>query len=269
MAHENDKIGGRAEHPGSDEQKISEMLGTLNRVEAPKDFDLHLKARIARARPVDHRWADLFPILKYAMPLGLFLAVGVGVFLASSYNSELDTDLVSQPASPVVEAPAPAPSVLPVVQPPTNSVSEPPRFIASESPSAGRRSPAPETPRSSSNRNVPVGGSRDFTPTDKALKVAPTPRTPTGMSLNPQRLDEAFRLIEAEAEFESGSWVVKGVKSNGIADQMGLKMGDKVRAIDGKPVGERTEFPGSFRVRTIQVQRDGTTVELGGAKNPD
>lgn len=44
MSHENNNIGGRAEHPGSDEQKISQLLGGLKRVEAPPDFEFRLKA---------------------------------------------------------------------------------------------------------------------------------------------------------------------------------------------------------------------------------
>jgi hypothetical protein len=272
MTHEEKNIGGRAEHPGSDEQKISEMLTGLKRVEAPKDFDFHLKARIANARPADYRRTSLFPIMKYAMPLALFLAVGAGILLVNSYDSELNNNLVSQPGVPGIASPAPVATAAPTVQPSTEILPDLPRDVTAENPEASRRSLIAEAPRSTSNRVVPGGGSRDFTPPgNSALKTLGIPKpalTPTGMSLNPKRLNEAFKLIEAEAEFESGSWVVRSVKANGIADQMGLKMGDRVKAIDGTPVGERTEFPAQFSVRTIQIQRGDAIVELGG-KKPD
>ncbi len=268
MTHENNNIGGRAELPGSDEQKISEMLGGLKRVGAPKDFDFHLKARIAKAKPSDYQRASLFPILKYAMPLALFMAVGAGVLLVNSYNSGLDDTLVSQPALPqAAESGTVGPTTASTEpQQQENVQPEPPRYVAVEKPDTVRRSRAVDAPRSTAERTVPEGGSRDFSPsgnyTDRAISVAPTPRTPAGLSLNQKRLNEAFEMIEAEAVFEGGSWVVKSVKANGIADGMGLRSGDKVRSIDGTPVGERTEFPPSFSVGTIQVQRGDETVEL-------
>jgi S1-C subfamily serine protease len=84
-------------------------------------------------------------------------------------------------------------------------------------------------------------------------------------SLNPMGVDEALRLIDAEASFENNAWVVKSVRAKGIADQMGLKAGDTLKAIDGKPIGEKTEFQRSFSAGTIQVQRGDATVELGSA----
>ncbi len=39
--------------PENDE--IHRLLGTLKRVEAPKDFDFHVRARIAKSRPVEER----------------------------------------------------------------------------------------------------------------------------------------------------------------------------------------------------------------------
>lgn len=268
MTHENNNIGGGVELPGSDEQKISEMLSGLKRVEAPKDFDFHLKARLANARPADHRPSSFFPILKYVMPLALFLFVGAGVFFVRSYNPAPNPDIVGQPSTPAIATPAASSGTEPV-QPPADIEPDRPQFIASEKPESTRRT-SPETRRPVSNRNVPEGGSRDFNPSgnyaDKALSVPPTPRTPTGIELNPKRLNEAFKMIEAEAEFEGGSWVVRSVKTSGIADQMGLRAGDKVKAIDGTQVTERTEFPASFSVRTIQVQRGSDTVELGAKK---
>jgi hypothetical protein len=285
MTHENKNIGGRAEHPGSDEQKISQVLSTLKRVEAPKNFDFHLKARIANARPADYQKTSLFPILKYAMPLGLFLAVGAGMFLYSSYSTGLNTEMVGEPTGTSILNPAPVATTEPTVAQPNSFPPNDPSIVASASPEASGPQRNPDESRVASNPKMPsLGGSRDFrdfalpppigvppnNSADKTVGVAPPPRTPKGMSsLNPMGLSDALRMIDAEAEFENNTWVVKSVKANGIADQMGLKAGDKLKAIDGKPIGEKTEFQRSFSAGTIQVQRGDAIVELGGAKKPN
>lgn len=272
MTHENNNIGGGSEHPGSDEQKISAMLTGLKRVEAPKDFDFHLKARIANARPTDYQRTRLFPILKYVMPLALFLVVGAGALVYSSYNAGLNVEVVEQPAS--TSYPAPAATAEPLAPPSNILAPDDSRALASASPevSSPRRNDNDSRAPSNSKTINPGGGSRDFTASrggnsaNMALSVAPPPLTPKGMSsLNPMGVSEALRLFGAVASFENGAWVVKSVNANGIADQMGMKAGDKLKAIDGKPVGEKTEFQGAFRARTIQVQRGDTTVELGAA----
>ncbi len=272
MTHETNNIGDRAEHPGSDEQKISAMLTGLKRVEAPKNFDLHLKARIANARPSAYRRSSLLPILKYAVPLGLFLVVGAMVLAVSSYNSwEAPTVIVQAPEA----VPAPQPSVavkMPDVPAPSS--------VAGAEPREEPREPAVEIPRLASAEPKRVttrreGRSVDFTSATedpissnsalKAVKVAPTPITPRGM-LKPMTIDAALDVIGVEADFAGGLWNVKAVKSNGIADQIGVKPGDKLKAIEGRQLDEKTEFESALNVSTIQVVRDGKTLDLSVRK---
>ncbi|MCC6329998.1 MAG: hypothetical protein IT174_15905 [Acidobacteria bacterium] len=268
MTHETNNIGDRAEHPGSDEQKISAMLTGLKRVEAPKDFDFHLRARIANARPSSHQRSSLLPILKYAVPLGLFLVVGAIVLAVSSYNSwEAPTVIVQ------------APEAVPATQP-TAAVSVPdvstPAAVAGAEPKEAPREPAVERPRLAAAETKPALNKRDgrsvdfMTSTDdpissnsaeKAIKIAPTPITPRGI-LKPMTIDAALDVIGVEADFAGGLWNVKAVKSNGIADQIGVKPGDKLKAIEGRQLGEKTEFESALNVSTIQVVRDGKTIDL-------
>ncbi len=275
MTHEEKNIGGGAEYPGSDEQKISQLLSGLKRVEAPKDFDFYLKARIANGRPEEVRPASLFPILKYALPLALFLFVGAGLILNSSYDAWR-----SGPA--VVENPqASEPAVVPQ---PANSVqSVRGDEVASTGTEAGPAvgSTSQGTSREPAVAGVPKntsrGGSVDFTSTsrtplqpggsvDRTIRVIPTPRMPTGTQQKTYTAVEALQLLGIDANFENGRWNVRSVKSNEVADQIGVRPGDKVIAIDGKFIDDKTEFDGKAEASTIRVVRSGETMDLN-AKN--
>lgn len=279
MTHENNKIGGGAEHPGSDEQKISEMLIGLKRVEAPKDFDFHLKARIANGRPTEARPVSLFPILKYAMPLALFLFAGAGILLYSSFNE--GTNQASVP-SPTVEESLPLPEINSAPAQPVGEIA-----IANtqqtgvETPSQVRTSNANMRDRrlAGGAKTVPAGGSIDFTGRERSssagnsttltVRVAATPRNPTGINLNPTGVSEAFRKIDADAGFDGGVWKITAVRANGIAHQMGLKSGDELKAINGKPLSESSQIESEFIISTIQVRRGGETMELKLAGKPN
>ena len=276
MTHEEKNIGGGAEYPGSDEQKISQLLSGLKRVEAPKDFDFHLKARIANGRPEEVRPASLFPILKYALPLALFLFVGAGLILNSSYD-----DWQSGPA--VVENPqASEPAVVPQ---PANSV-QPVR--GEEVASAGTES-VPEVGSTNQRgtsrgpavagvaKNTSRGGWVDFTPTsraplqpggsvDRTIREIPTPLTPVGTQQKKLSAAEALQLLGIDARFENGRWNVRSVKSNEVADQIGVRPGDKVIAIDGRFIDDKTEFDGKAAASMIRVERGSETMDLT-AKN--
>lgn len=269
MTHEEKNIGGRAEHPGSEEQKISQMLGSLRRVEAPKDFDFHLKARIANAKPSDYQRSGLLPILKYAMPLALFLVVGAGAVGISSYNTwEAPTAVVevpketgeTPPAVPdgarEVAAPVQVTSPAPAVNAETPSV-RPERPLLASNPAPAARQPqrriVPVSPAA-----TPEGRSADMTGGIVRPKVICAP----GVQCKPLEAREAFSRLGLEAVYEGGAWKVKSVKANETAGQLGVKPGDRLKSINSKAVTDRTEFESDLKVTTIQVQRGRETIDL-------
>lgn len=267
------------EFADTEERRVSQMLSELKRVEAPKDFDFHLKARIANARPADVQTASLFPILKYAAPLALFLLAGAGVLFFGSLGGNVRQAAVSTPETPLSTS-APVITEAPAVQ---NSID-----IASNRQTRQDSAPVPpsntridtedrrvvrttETPR--------TGGFRDFTSSpsprfprnsaDKAVRVSDPALTPKDMSTAPIDMREVFRRLDVEADFENNSWKVRSVKPNGVADQIGVKTGDSLKEIDGTPVGENTRFNAVFNVGKIRVQRGEATVDLSRTTKPE
>ncbi len=278
MTHEENNIGGRAELPGSDEHKVSRLLSTLKRVEAPKDFDFHLKAKIAKGRPTEVRTGSLFPILKYAVPLVLFLVVGAGIVLINSYEPGNGSVAVAPPAGS--EPGLAAPSVTgPESAQPTEKVTTPSNIlVAGSTPDMetpvrdntpnGRGPVRVERPRNERS----VDGSRDLGGGNSATQFnvtnsnsqkvtnqasanqASTPRT--------DNVGDALRTMGIDVELEGNTWAVKNVSAGSLGSSMGVKPGDRVEAIDGKPVDRNTTFKGAFKVSNLSVRRDGNIVEL-------
>lgn len=272
MTHEENNIGGGAEHPGSDEQKISQMLGGLKRVEAPKDFDFHLKARIANGRPEEVRHASLFPILKYALPLALFLFVGAGLIMYSSYGDWSNGPAVVETGGP--SDPRSSNSVTAVQPPQTTETPFAP--VAETRPGtdpniqAGSQSKKPVVGgrsidfTSGGSRSLPPGGSTDRT----GGNATPPSLLQKGSQKDKYTAVEGLALLGIEANFANGRWNVKSVKANEVADLIGVRADDKLVAIDGKPIDDKTEFIGKVEASTIRVIRGGETMDLNAKNKP-
>lgn len=273
MTHEEKNIGGGAELLGSDEQKVSQMLSGLKRVEAPKDFDFHLKARIAKGRPEEARPASLFPILKYALPLALFLFVAAGLILNSSYSEWRGGPTVVE--NGVTPEARPAANSVTTVQSP-EAAATPLSTFAQARPSADENVQIAASPKkpvtggrsidfpSSPSRSLPPGGFTDRT----GGTASPPSLLPKGSQKDKYTAAEALKLLGIEANFANGGWNVRSVKTNEVADLIGVKVDDKLVAIDGKPIDDKTEFIGKVEATTIRVIRGGGTMDLNAKNKP-
>ena len=270
------KIAGETEDLSSDEQNVARLLSDLKRVDAPKDFDFHLKARIANASPGDHKPARFLPVLRYALPLVLVLVAGGAFMLNSSYSGAGDVPVVAD----VSNAPVPAAGIntktepSKVIEPVVESVPGDIRVAGTVNTQSGRhestlavkgsRRPLSSGTNSQSNSN---GGSYD-----SALESGNTPRSarfsntngsksnssenPEGILKQPLQLREMLRTLGIiEADQEEKGWRVRTLTKNGVAEQAGLQTGDLMEAIDDKPIS--TLYDGNFGATSISVRRGG------------
>ena len=276
MSYEDEKnIAGETGMPSSDEQIVSRLLSDLKRVDAPRDFDFHLKARIANASPADYRPVRFFPVLKYAMPLALFLVAGAAFVLTNSYTGE---------NMPVVAGPEISPAS--VVADPNSgkqadTVSVPTRvpenILIPDSPPAGTREFVAERPRQSTlpRPNRPAGSNSPGGSYDSTQKNSPAPISRRGVGSNSNLATGPGRTVtSAPLEFrqmlmrlgidasDAGqkTWKVNALTRDGIAARSGLRVGDLMEAIDGKPIDSL--YDNSFSVSSISVRRDGKTVRI-------
>lgn len=252
----------------ADDRKVAELLGNLRTVEAPKNFDLRLKARIANATATGRKSIWLSPVFRYAVPLSLVLLIGAIFFLNDAYNVD------SESVPTVVDISRPS-------DPIENFLEIPPAVVRNEKAPVNLPAPrieelAAETTDKSTNkkRNTPSkrarGGSADKA---QGVKNIILPR-----GLNPQiepeekpkGFDNAGRFtarqilstIGIDAEFDGNAWRVKSVTKDGPAERAGIRSADIVEAIDDRVIGEKTVFTGSFSGKILKVLRDNKKLEI-------
>lgn len=230
-------------------EEIGRLIGGLKRVEAPKDFDFHVRARIAKGRPVERTRSWLPASVRYAAPLVLVLAIGGYVGFRTTYS----TDQAAVPV--VVTAPVETASqpVVPVVDPvaPRGVVEELPfsQTVAEVKPSeTGNKATktiqkAPLTANSKNEK--PGGGSYDT-----ASREPDTIRQP---DIDDNEPAPAKKVIVPVSQFLSSVGVNaaggKIVSVGGAAASAGLKAGDVIQGVN-------------VQAGTIRVSRDGKTITV-------
>ncbi len=268
------------------EDNIGEMLAGLPRVSAPPDFDLHLKARIARGRSIPTR-SGFFPALKIAIPASLLAVMAAFLFLSGVVTPDLE-NVVTVAGNEGVLPPiatteqAPLSEFVASVDPlPSETIETNPAGIPPISVSADREVAA----RSASRRNdlrrraTPIiatdansgGGFLDSTvrrdvPINQNSATAAPPRLTTSDRMAPgfERnssvpVTDVFELIGIDAVFDGG-WQVRSVDSVRSAARSGIKEGDVITAVDGQMVSEKSTLATGTTVRTVTVRRGETSV---------
>jgi hypothetical protein len=255
----------------ADEAKVRGMLGGLKRVEAPKDFGFKVQARIARARPETFREKRGLAFLRYAIPLGLVLAVTSAFIINSVYR----VNDASVP--PVAAITSDAPIALPS-GPQSNEVAVMAPGLDPRSSSntvSGANTLAVNPPRPSSERRIP--GSRDtgggsitsgLESRGPIIRLNPNagPRPDTNRTGFETRGEISVRailkIVGINADPSDIGWKVQTVDTNSVAERSGVKGGDLIEAINGLPVTDGTQFSGRFIGKNLRVNRDGKTVAI-------
>lgn len=254
----------------ADEQRLREMCRTLKKVEAPKDFDLKLKARLADSKANDFQPRLVPVLLRYALPtLGLILILGLlaynSGFLSSNNPLVAESSVAPQTATTLPQNSAVS-SFTPSEQTPDNNTAVLP--LNQELPKPNevvvRQPKISELEASRRPKENETGGS-----TDKSQKKAPIiapknnmPKTlpqnsPDSETSNPIPVREVLSQNGINADFENGRWTVKSVTPNSLGDSSGVKQNDVIEEIDNQPVSGATVFNKIVNGKTITVTRNG------------
>jgi PDZ domain len=246
-----------------DDEKVRQMLGDLKRVDAPKDFDFRLKARIAAADPRAFQ-PRMFPFLRVAAPLALGVIV-LAFFVINGLFSVNDGSV-----APVALNPAPGAvekENLPNDLPLANQGSSVANYL---NPEKAEISPLESKPGFHEKQSVPAsGGSKD------SAATAPNKINPLGIDPNkiiekpndfknikPLVVKEILSALGIEANLSRGEWKVQSVTQNGKAERSGVKPNDVITAIDNRKISTETLQTNSFEGKKITVVRDGKKLEI-------
>ncbi len=273
----------------ADEEKIRLLVGSLKRVAAPKDFDFHLKARIANAKPNDFQ-PSYFPVLRYVLPLGLVILISAfAVFNSLYFGGSADVPQVAEtrPQNQLEER-----QVISNVFQTSNSADITPGTdanfnlsksnenksaetfaAASRSPSAEKLKRKPKTNLRETNPREDISGSHTSALTGSTIIAPPglnpnkiikiSPEFESVKSLNAK---EILSQLGIEAAFTGGNWLVKSVRQNSLAERSGIKSGDAVEALDGVKLTDQPLKGRRIEAKKLTVARGTEKIEiaLGG-----
>lgn len=251
------------EFANSGEEKVARLLGGLKRVEAPGNFDMRVRARIAQGRPT-HAGTRWFPVFaRVAAPALLLVAVGGYFGYDSLYregNTEVPQVAVTAPTLPNttepagVNVPAPVPSAeVAAAKPAVNSND----LVAA----------APKKESASANKKPeqPGGGSLDSALREANSIILRNDAEQTGNTSAPSpapklSVREVFSAMGIRASHSGEGWRVSS--AGGAAAAAGLLTGDIIESVNGQPVGANTVFDPKFVGRTLSVSRGGARVTI-------
>lgn len=243
-------------------EPVSNLLGSMKRVEAPDDFDFHVKARIAKGRPTD-RNASLLPAwARFAVPLVLVMFAGGYFGFRALYSSVANVQPIAEVQQlgtvPVSEIPARE-----VVEPSANKVviaqiDEKPSSNTTEKP--GMILPEKLVARTGSSNKKVVGGSVDFGQREARTRSIKKPKDIENPGGIPAK--DMLTQMGIDAGYSNSSWKVGSVKQNSIAERSGLKTGDMIEAINDQNLTEKTTLASPFRGKSIRVRRDDKIVQI-------
>lgn len=273
-----------------EQTKLWEMLGGLNRVEAPKDFDFQLRARIARSKPEDYRQTGFFPALRYILPLSAILVVLSVVALSGLFlvdSNSIPSVAVSETPNPLVNAAMPINNFVepkeisaeksplvnnaPVYE--TNSLK--PATLDQRPEVAGKKieGGSKDSPHEKPNvvitpENEDSGGGlrdRDFTfgsPKVFTPSGIPNPNQKTETNSNQNNAQTKISDILSMLGIKANSLKVVSVQKSSIAERSGVKVGDVIEAINGKKITGDTLEGKEVSVKSLTVLRNGERQEI-------
>jgi biotin carboxyl carrier protein len=262
------------EQLSAEDRKLSRMLGGLSRVDAPRDFDIKLRARISARTVENSRPAVWLPALRYALPLLLVLMIGGAVLVNLRTSDEAGPAVVSNPAP---ESAPTAPSAV-AETPPVEEVAQVPSRLPAEVPVSARevrraaipsgRSAVPTEISSAAvqpSNTAVSAGSRDaaLTEQNKVIHLNPAPNNsaPRGSAA----VKDILSTIGIEAELEGNVWKVRSVRKDGVAERSGVHVGDTIEAVDGRAIDQATA---GGSIRSVSVRRDGGSIKIDLVNEP-
>jgi len=244
------------------------MIEDFKPVVAPNDFDFHVKARIAQAKPSDFHKPAFLPILRYVLPLSVAVLL-LGIFVINSQyfsNEPMVNDFAQKEFANSANGNEVSLNVAlanqMAIAPPikgTEMVIEPPKIdekMLSENISHREENPAQkesveiaELPNnqpanSSKKRNEKVfKGNHElsFSPPKIIYPRNANPNLPKPLNSNMERAiplgdEQILTFFGIETVNEDGKYKVKSLQKDKEGERSGVKIGDVIEQLKGNTI---------------------------------
>ncbi len=269
-----------------EQTRVWQMIDGMRRVDAPKNFDFRVKARIANSKPADFQ-PRFLPVLRYVLPLSLVVLILGLVVFNTTYFSGSNSPKIAEivPQMPSVREVSPNNSLVSNQSvAAANSLQSSPGEAAfaedsNTKPATGEQKTQSVAVKSTKKlltesrkanpKNNSGGGSVD--------KTFSSPKILTPENLNPNKIIgtlpnagnenlitdvQILNFIGIETVSEKGGKKVKSVKSDSLAERSGVKTGDVIEAIDGKRISDKPMLMETFESKKLTVVRDTKKIEI-------
>jgi C-terminal processing protease CtpA/Prc len=271
------------------DEKVRELLASLKQVEAPKDFEFRLKARIAKASPNAYQ-TNYKRRFAYALPA--FASVLVSTFVVLNGNffggAEQVSSIPDTRAQPVNISQQQDPPKEFIASFDTVNKKEPEKISPASLNSGIEKNRSDESPfvavkTPEKSKNEPrrqLNRENDSFSKDSALT---TPKVFRPRGLNPDTRVEAPKDFNSEKSFsvqellsplgvevaaENGKWKVKNVSQNSAAERSGVKPDDVIETLDGQKLSSAPLSGKKIEVKKLGVKRGTAQIEINLQTNP-
>jgi len=273
----------------AEQTQVWQMIDGLRRVDAPKDFDFHLKARIAKASANDFKPRYL-PVLRYVLPLSVIVLI----FTLIVFNTVFLNDKNTVPQVAETNFPTAIEQENTFAQIPneqfevTNNYQNPNvenPAVATSNPDKQSQDvaiPKKETEFAAVRQTKKTlnGASQksikdNFTGSIDSSLTNSTEKLPEGLNPN-QKIEvvpnvsgvkfftaaEILLELGIETVLENGKRVVKSVRQKSVGETSNIKNGDVIEAIDGKKLTDEPTPGEKIEGKTLTVTRGGAKKEI-------
>lgn len=260
MQREGENLG--SAHSDDD---VSVLLSSLERVNAPEDFERQVRQRIAaNETPAPFDRAVLLLGLKFAAPM-LLLAM-VGAFLIYFNSKTPDVTELPEVIDPFIANKKDVPT----------GANDNGAVASTHKSNAGvvngrnlNNSSTTPTIRNGNLRDMNLSRTEDIT-----VDQAPEPIYPPGINPNQKIVpptntsggsispDSILAILGIKSLCSPVNCKVVGVQSQSVGEKAGLIVGDVVEAIDDRPIGSTHFSSGAISVSSLRVNRDGKIVTV-------
>ncbi len=259
-------------------------------VDAPKDFNFRVKARIADAKPNDLR-SPLFPVLRYVLPFSAIILILAFVVFNEIYSLN-DKNALQVAESGNKLSRQKEDSALPANSSTASSNIEPPPLEIRQSITGSPVKQSLKVKRETTtfeekNRFVVVntvkkpqvkttrndGGGFDgshVNASSAARNLTPKGLNPTKKvetlpnmgNANPVTAEQILSELGIEVALENGRRQVKKIKPNSVAERSAVKIGDVIEAIDGVKLTSEPVQSKTIEGKKMTIVRDTKKIEI-------
>jgi hypothetical protein len=253
------------------EERVAELLGGLERVNAPENFESRVRSRLS----VAPTGSGGLGFLKLAIPTAALAAIALFLFVSGYLNRDISDDVVVDSNTLVVPETRTAQEGAPNDRPAASQAQVPAQEQAAIQPVNSNALPVNSLRRKgvAADRSNDAPGSYDIGSNSNETIVTPPgfntnsrPRGDANMERQMRRptiaVTDVLRYTGVNAEFRGGECVVNSVVSKSVAERVGVKAGDVIVSLNDIRLGSGTGFPSGVDLRSITVRRGGSTVVL-------